>query len=180
MRDDEPLKSHKYEPRNRTTTCSSCRGPVKVRRPSHSGEHYCARPDCQAAKQRSYRQRRSADKARLDEMKIQVKEGDMLTVVSRIAKGESPSRDLREDYLLEAMFLVRAGRQPCASCGRDDAVAGLPHPTVDLEGLCRELQLVVPPPGLAGPVTFAIWPEMLPVVEAKLAAERRAAAEVTA
>lgn len=176
MYDDETPKSRQPRERSdRTTSCTSCRGLVKVRRPSRSGEHYCAKADCQAAKQRSYRERRSADKARLDEMNIAVKEGDMLTIVNRVAHGESPSRDVREAYILEALFLVRAGRQPCASCGREDAVAGLPHPTTDLEGLCRELQLATPPPGLAGPTTFAIWPEMLPVVEAKLAAERAAA-----
>ena len=169
-----------YQPRNRTTSCTECGGEVKVRRPSRSGEHYCAKPDCQAAKQRSYRQRRTADKTRLEEMKLEIHEGNLLRIVERVAHGESPSRDAREDYIIQALLLVQVGRQPCASCGREDAIAGLPHPTIDLQDLCRELQLITPPPGLSGPITFAVWPEMLPVLEAKLAAERQAAAEATA
>lgn len=180
MHDDESPKSRSYQRRNRTTTCTACKGEVKVRRPSHSGEHYCPKPDCQAAKQRAYRQRRSADKARLDKMNLDQREGYLLEVVARMSRGETPFRDERQSYVFEAALLAKQGRQPCASCGREDAVAGLPHPTVDLEGLCRELQLTVPPKGLAGPVVFQIWPEMLPVVEAKLEAERQAAAAVTA
>lgn len=163
-----------YQGRNRTTSCTECKGEVRVRRPSRSGEHYCAKPECQAAKQRSYRQRRATEQARIKELNLNIAEGNLLTIVGRIAAGQPASKDPRESYIIEAMFAAAAGRQPCASCGREDAVAGLPHPTIDLQDLCRELQLTAPPQGLSGPVTYAIWPEMLVAVQAKLAAERAA------
>lgn len=37
--------------------CANCADPVKARRPSRSGKHFCSKSACQTAKQRFYREK---------------------------------------------------------------------------------------------------------------------------
>lgn len=135
----------------RTAPCSSCSAPVKIRRPSLTGAHFCIRKECQAEKQRFYQRRRSAEAARLEENE----------------------RGLQVDFILGVLWrATNVDRVECANCGRADAVPNLIHPTPDLEGACRALVQDDPPPGLGSRVVFTIWPE------AKAAHERREAARL--
>lgn len=52
----------------RMNICSSCGGPVKARRKSSSGEHFCPEPACQADKRRFHRQHPGAPAADREDM----------------------------------------------------------------------------------------------------------------
>ncbi len=81
------------------TTCTNCQGEVHVRRPSHSGNHYCAKPECQSAKQKFYRNRRAA-------------QADLSATEERLE-------------LLAAV--VNGQRTACPRCGLEDALPGWAH-----------------------------------------------------
>lgn len=135
------LKTHTVE---RTAPCSGCGAAVKIRRPSHSGTHWCIRKECQTAKQRFYQKRRSTEAVRIEEME----------------KGRAL------DYVVSALTHVAAGnRVVCDTCGRTDAVPGATHPGPDLQSNCRALVKQDPPAGVGTRVVLAIWPELRPIVE---------------
>jgi hypothetical protein len=110
------------ETTEKTVPCTSCQGPVRVRRPSLSGDHFCKEKECQAIKQRKYHRIRRAEAARRAEEAAQVE-----------------SRANRERLLDLVDALAHAERVTCEACGRTDALPGYAHP--DLEGGgCVELR----------------------------------------
>lgn len=78
--------------------CSGCQGPVQVRRPSKTGEHWCPKSECQAAKQRFYR-----------------------------ARGKLPNQDvdaLQRQFISD---LAHRERVTCGQCGLPNALPGWAH-----------------------------------------------------
>jgi hypothetical protein len=122
----------------RTVPCSNCTLPVKVRRRSLTGLHFCAARDCQAAKQRAHYARRRAEADRRQEMDTEIAVDLAMRVLTAVINGD---------------------RVECESCGRTDAIVNLIHPTPDLTGACRELVRTAPPEGMGPRLVYALWPE---------------------
>lgn len=100
--------------------CDHCGGALVARRPSLSGAHFCARPKCQAAKQRfHYRRRRDGI----------------------IARDRDVAQE-RLDLLSNVLFrITHTDRVACEDCGRADAVPGVLHPMPDWSTVCRGTEL---------------------------------------
>lgn len=80
-------------------TCDNCGEAVAVRRPSKTGKHFCSRKDeCQAAKQKFYRQLRT-----------------------------SPDQDVEEARLSLLFAAANRERIRCHQCGLENAVPGWAH-----------------------------------------------------
>lgn len=109
------------------TVCSNCSGPVKRRRPSLTGKHFCTKRECQRAKDR-FHYRRRAENAIAEE--------------ASLARSKA---ELRDDLIIA--FVTTALQEPrvtCADCGRGDAVPGYAHPHPEGGGCTRESDLQLP------------------------------------
>lgn len=84
-----------------TTTCHSCGADLNIRKPNKSGASFCSRkPECQAAKQRFFRQRWK------DGLTVERDSADCLTFMTRA---------------------LHEPRHPCPRCGLVDAVGPYVH-----------------------------------------------------
>lgn len=98
------------------TECRNCGGPVKRRRPSMTGAHFCQLPACRAAKQRFYYRSRQSNEAELAKRSEEAGKASMAALV-RAA--------ITED------------RVDCDRCGRTGVVSGFPHPTPEWNAACH-------------------------------------------
>jgi hypothetical protein len=93
--------------------CDNCGDSVVRRRPSKTGRHFCKRPQCQAAKQRFYRQR-----AKLDITPPEVAiENTKLALFAAIVQEK---------------FFIGG----CPECGQAPAYDGWVHPTPGWGRVC--------------------------------------------
>lgn len=83
--------------------CTNCAAPVPTRRPSHSGTHWCQKPECQAAKQRYYRHRKA-----------------------KVA--EKTTAEVAAEFVSTLLY---GERHRCHLCGLEDAVPGFVHRNTD-------------------------------------------------
>lgn len=86
-----------------TAICSNpdCTSEVQPRRPSKSGDHWCSRTECQAAKQRQLRAKNRRDRA-----------------------AQGPMEDEKVSLVRAALHLPR---RKCPDCDLEDAVSGFIH-----------------------------------------------------
>jgi hypothetical protein len=108
--------------------CSSCGGPVKQRRRSASGKHFCTSPECQRAKGRHFYRRRA-------EVQTQIELQLLLNLVHALAHRR---------------------RQQCPECGLANALPGYKHPNRLGQACLGVGQAQMGP--LAGQLIEAIWP----------------------
>lgn len=95
--------------------CSNCGDPVKRRRPSMTGKHFCGKRNCVRAKDRFYYRRRA--------------EGSMVDEGRR----QEEARQLVANFVHAA---VHGERADCGTCGRPDVVAHYAHPVPDWSAAC--------------------------------------------
>lgn len=121
--------------------CSQCDAPVKIRRPSLTGRHYCQKPECQRAKQRFfYRQRVEGTK-------------------STMAEIERRLAEERDHLIITILRLVTTGeRVLCADCGRPDVLANFGHPNQDWTAPCPGGGGAQYPKGLGDQIARTLWP----------------------
>jgi hypothetical protein len=103
-------------------SCTNCGGPVRVRRPSQTGHHYCSEPVCQAAKQRFFR---STQVGKANE----TAEAERLQLVADLATGRrSPCHQCGlEDGLPGWAHRDATGLKPCFALGNRGKLAGAPY-----------------------------------------------------
>jgi hypothetical protein len=83
--------------------CHNCKAEVAVRKPTQSGASFCARSECQAAKQRFFRQRKKAGET-----------GNSFSDVGQCVQA----------YVRDALHEPRV---LCRQCGLENAVHGWLH-----------------------------------------------------
>ena len=95
-------------------SCSSCQGPVRVRRKSATGYHFCAKRACQNEKQRTYYRLRNSESGRLADLD----ELAALAALLRAASGEWTSCDwCRAAHVLPGWAHVGADGKACTQLG---------------------------------------------------------------
>lgn len=96
--------------------CSNCGDPVKRRRPSLTGKHFCAKKGCQRAKHRFHHRRRADGAAESEAKRAEAHEKMLLAFVAAVANAD---------------------RIDCETCGRRGVVPGYAHPVPDWTAACN-------------------------------------------
>lgn len=119
--------------------CTNCTNPVAERRPSTSGTHWCKRPECQAAKQKFYRNRKAEEAERL-------------------------ATPIRLQLLND---VIRRERVVCSLCGLENALPGWAHRDRTAGGLTPCYGTGRQGPGLGTGYLDVIHPELVPTAATK-------------
>lgn len=102
------------------TKCSHCDGPVKRRRPSLTGKHFCTKRECQRAKDRFHYRRRTEGSVNAEAvLKKRLEEDHQQQLVNFIGHA---ANDERVD---------------CGVCGRTGVIPRYPHPNPEWSGPCN-------------------------------------------
>lgn len=96
--------------------CSNCQAPVKRRRPSLTGQHFCPKKKCQQAKHRFYHRRRADGAADLESKLKKTHQKQLANFVGAVAHAE---------------------RYDCGTCGRAGAIPRYSHPSPDWSRACN-------------------------------------------
>lgn len=119
--------------------CSNCGDPVKRRRPSLTGKHFCSKKLCEKAKQRFYYQRRVDGSAESEARRAADHQKMLVNFVGHVANDD---------------------RIDCDACGRAGVIPRYAHPVPDWSAACNPVDRlpVSADPNLTTKLMRAVYP----------------------